>query len=249
MQLSYEDPEVVQLVILSPELFKPFNFITANSRDQILSKEDLSLQWPLQWPAKHWETESSNIIIFKGLNTKTINTAYLESHWLNRTIQSSNKDKVYFTFTMNIFDLQHFECEIIVLNHLRETITSFGRFDKDYFQKEENLVSLKRSILVNRHLAVDGIYKLVFKIRYSDQSDTKLFEIKDISYGDPCEFISCHEFDQTQLKPVPNRNNNCRRQTDPVDYSCECSPGLTGKDCSKVDYCTLKHLEVSIDLK
>lgn len=244
----------MDLVRRDDELIEPFQFITAHTHEQKRLEnfgDDLFLQWPMQWPAAHWATESSNVIFFRGSHTDTIRTAHLESQWLNRTIVSSTKDKVYLSFKMKIRnDLQHFECELIILDHQRKAIASLGRIGKNNFKQEANSDYTKdypeHSILVNRHLAVDGVYKLAFRIRYSDQSGERLFELRDISFGDPCASVQCHVLQGSD--PAPNGNAHCTRLTQPVvDYTCEpCPQGLAGKDCATVDYCAFQHETVSV---
>lgn len=90
---------MIQLQPTKTGVLQPFQFITASSVNQESLEqepEDLFLQWPLQWPANRWKVDPQNktTILFQGLKTQTIGEAYLESHWLNRSIQSIGGDKV-----------------------------------------------------------------------------------------------------------------------------------------------------------
>lgn len=165
--------------------------------------------------------------------------AYLESHWLTRKIRGLNSN-VKLRFKIKVLNGEEpiESVTAYLINTKRAQIGTIAKYSKLYLI--ENNYAIDESV----NLRIDESFKLVIMFEHvnSKSDTTPLFEIEDISFGDPCN-NPCYGLDKKIDETI-----KCERlvlEDDEMDFKCNCDEanGLFGKTCQKINYCLYKHLE------
>ncbi|KAJ6224449.1 hypothetical protein RDWZM_002994 [Blomia tropicalis] len=228
--------------------------------------EKLSYQWPAKFPNTiRWVEELDHkSFTLQQHFTDTIETAILESAWLNRPIRTvtSQVSALYLNFKVNV--PQNFQtgnsfiAEIFLIDEKRNRLARIGEFSGADFKEVGEVSYIFPVVHVN--LDHNRMYKIQFRFRYYDRNLypndhlSYLLTISEINFADPCIQV---DFNKQVSKPrecygvidhehLIDSSVQCfRKEGDNgnVDFQCDCEQnvGLSGNDCGKVNFCEFDH--------